>query len=280
MFSTVSFRKFVSPYVFLILIAVVLTILTDVYVLDYGISYREVIVALVLVAAIRVLMAGHRGLKVGLVFLVATFGLGYRTIEIIPGVRVHPSELVVLGLVALLIIQQAMWRRSKVRIWLPTWLILFIPFLLWGWWPLFSGGTKWELMFSEFRNFIILIPLCVLSNTVLVEKSSWRSVLLTFYFVGGWIAAMGILEYLYPQVKTLLPGFVSDPIPYETGEGFQRATFSFWGSADAAYVCVLALPMSTAIWEWWSTSWTRVLNVLLTATMLGEFTSAVIETLG
>lgn len=265
----VTWRGSVWSYVFPVLIVVLLTTLTNVYILDYGISYRVVIVALCVLASLRVFSAGRKGLKVGLVFLVASFGLGYRTMSINPYLRVHPSELVVLGLFGLLILQQAKWQRSKETARFPIWFILFVPFWLWGWRTLISGDIKWEFMFSEFKNFIMLIPLFVLASTTLEEKSAWRPVMLAFYLVGTWIAAMGLLEYMFPQVKTFFPGFVSDPIPYSTGEGFQRASFSFWGSADAIYICVLALPMGVAVWEWWSASWTRALNVLLMAIMLG-----------
>jgi len=261
--------EFVWSYVLPLLIVALITILTDVYVADLGVSYREVIVALFLVAGLKVALSdGRRGLKVGLVFLVATFGLGYRTISITPNLRIHPSELVLLGLLVLLIVQGTRSRRSKMMTRLPTWLILFVPFWLWGWRTIASGNIKWEAMFSECKNFIMLIPLFVVAATVLVDKSGWRPLLLTFYCVGIWIAVMGLLEYSYPPIKTFLPGFVSDPIPYETGEGFQRATFSFWGSADAVYLCVLALPIGTAVWAWWSGSWARVLNVALMATLL------------
>jgi len=183
MFSGVTSRKYRLPYVFAILIAALLTTLADLYIIDYGISYREVIVTLVALAAFWVFAAGQRGLKVGLVFLVVTFGLGHRTMVVTPSLRVHPSELVILGLLVLLIMQQAIWRQNKVIVWLPTWLILFVPFWLWGWQPLISGAIKWELMFSEFKNFIILAPLYLLVSTVLVEKRGCRSVLLAFYFV-------------------------------------------------------------------------------------------------
>src|SRR5678815_435315 len=91
--------EFVWSYVLPLLIVALITILTDVYVADLGVSYREVIVALFLVAGLKVALSdGRRGLKVGLVFLVATFRLGYRTISITPNLRIHPSELVLLGL--------------------------------------------------------------------------------------------------------------------------------------------------------------------------------------
>ena len=263
MSSAVTIRK-VSGTCFSVIVTALSFALAEIYVLDYGISYQEVIVTVLLVAAFWAFAAGNQGLKVGLVFLVLTFGLGYRTMEVTPGLRVHPSELVLWGLLALPALL-----RTRLKLWLPFWLILFIPFWLWGWWPMVAGDVKWEPMLSEFKNFIVLIPLYFVAGSVLGEKSGWRSVLLAFYMVGAWIAAMGTLEYLYPEVKTLFPSFVSIPSPVETGEGFQRARFSFWGSQDAIYICVLAMPIASVVWEWWSIWWQRVVNLLIVAVMLG-----------
>jgi len=262
MSSAVTVRKSAATYISVIVIALGVA-LTQIYFLNYGVSYQEVIVAVMLLAAFCVFAAGHRGLKVGLIFLVLTFGLGYRTMEVTPGLRLHPSELVLWGLLTLPILQ-----RIRLKLWLPFWLILFIPFWFWGWWPVVSGDVKWEAMLSEFKNFMILIPLYFVASSVLGQKSGWRSALLAFYLVGAWIAAMGTLEFVYPQVKTLFPSFVSEPLPLETGEGFQRARFSFWGSQDAIYISVLALPIAAAVWEWWSKSWQRALNVSVGVLML------------
>ena len=268
MFARITSRVF-FPYAVLILMTLLVAVLTSVYLINNGISYREVIVGLCLLAGLRVALAGRQGLKLGLLFLVATFGLGYRTMSITPSVPLHPSELVVVALFGLLIVQQAIDREFKFVVWLPTWLILLAPFCLLGWRTLFSGNVRWEFMFLEFKNFLMFVPLLLVASVALGEKRAWRSVLLAFYLVGVWVAAMGLVEYIFPEVKALLPGFVSDPVPRQTGEGFERAAFSFWGTSDAVYVCVLALPMSVAFWHWWSASWTRVLNLLLVVMMLG-----------
>jgi hypothetical protein len=262
MSSGATFRQRTAACISLAVIGTCLALI-EIYILEYGASYREVIVTLMVLAGFWAFAAGNRGLKVRFVFLILTFALGYRTIDVTSNLRVHPAELVLWGLLALPLLQ-----RNRLILWLPFWLILFIPFWLWGWWPLISGDGKWDLMFSEFKNFILLIPLYFLASSVLVERSNWRPVLLAFYFVGAWIAAMGVLEYVYPDVKTWFPTFVTLPLPVETGEGFQRARFSFWGSMDAVYICVLALPIAAAVWEWWSISWKRALNILLTAVML------------
>ena len=242
MSSGLTLRRSSAPYISVIALGIAFAVV-EILIIEYGISYREVIVTLMVLAAFAAFAAGKRGLKLGFVFLVLTFAVGYRTVNVTPDLRVHPSELVLWGLLALPLVQ-----RNKVIVWLPLWLVLFIPFWLWGWWPFLTGDFKWEPMFSEFKNFMILIPLFLIAGSVLMEKSSWRVVLPAFYFVGAWIAAMGTLEYVYPGVKTIFPEFVTLALPIETGEGFQRARFSFWGSTDAVYLCVLAMPIAAACW--------------------------------
>ena len=262
MFSGITVRQNSAAYISVVVVGTCLALL-EIYILQFGISYREVIGSLLVLAGFLTFAAGEKGLKIGFVFVILTFALGYRTMAVTPEMRVHPAELVLWGVLAL-----PLFQRNRLRLWLPFWLILFMPFWLWGWWPLISGEGKWESMFLEFKNFVLLIPLYFLATSVLIERSSWRVVLLAFYLVGAWIAGMGILEYVFPGVKTLFPSFVSLALPIETGEGFQRARFSFWGSADAVYICVLALPIVPSVWEWWSTKWQRALNVVLLALML------------
>src|SRR6185503_20748690 len=108
--TVLSLRKHISPYAFLVIAVLFITLLVDIYAVDYGISYREIISTLGVLAGVSVLVAGRQGLKLGLVFLVVTFGLGYRTITIDSTLKVHPSELIILGLFALLIMQEAVWR--------------------------------------------------------------------------------------------------------------------------------------------------------------------------
>jgi len=262
MLSNVTFGKHVSPNVFLASLTVVLAILVSVYILDHGISYREVIVSLGVIGALVVFLAGDRGLKMGLIFLLITFGLGYRTMEVTPDFKIHPSELVIWGLLGLLIVQQSIRRRSETKIWLPVWVIIFIPFWIWAWLPGLNAGQPWDLMFNEFRNFAVLIPLFFLTEIAVVESTNWRQILLMFFGVGTWIAGMGVLEYLVPGIKAVFPAFISQTEPHVTSEGFARATFSFYGHPAATFTLVLTAPLATVVWRWWSKSWQRALTIL------------------
>ncbi len=260
MFGEVALKRG-SSWLF-VSIAVVFTILIDLYVIDYGITYREVIVVSVVLAALLVLATGERGLKVGFLFLVLTFGLGYRTMHLTPGVKVHPSELVLWGLFALPILQPANWRQRKTTIWLPYWLIFFIPFWIWGWLRGLSAGLQWDEMFNEFRNFLLLVPLFIVTELVLANRTNWRHVLLAFYCIGTGIAGMGLLEYAFPDIKSVFSAFITQPEARETPERFARAIFSFWGAPAATFILVLSAPFAIVVWAWWSASWQRVVTLL------------------
>ncbi len=261
-----TLRKHWATYAVVILITVLLAALADIYILDYGVSYREVIVTLMAVAGVSVFVVGSRGLKVGLVFLVMTFGLGYRTMDVTPNLHVHPAELILWALLALPIVQPGILRRRRAKIWLPIWLILFIPFWIWAWVTGLTAGLAWSHMFNEFRNFALLVPLFFVTEMVLADRTSWHHILLAFYLVSTWIAAMGALEYLFPGIKDVFPAFISQPEAQATAaEGFARATFSFWGTPAASFMLVLTAPIATVMWRWWSRSYQRILTILALA---------------
>jgi hypothetical protein len=271
MFSEMALKKYGSSSLFM-LIAVLLTTIIIVYVLDYGLSYREVIVVSGVIAGVLAFTTGYRGLKVGLMFLVLTFGLGYRTMHLTPTLNVHPSELVLWGLFALPILQPAKWRRRKTTIWLPHWLIVFIPFWIWAWLRGLSAGLQADEMFNEFRNFLLLIPLFIVLQLVLADRTNWRHVLLTFYCTGAFIAGMGLLEYVVPGIKYVFSAFITQPEASKTPEQFARASFSFWGAPAATFILVLSAPIAVIVWHWWSMYWQRVLTmVALAVQVLGIY---------
>lgn len=261
MISGVSLKSYLPSLIFVV-VAVLITTLIDLYVLDYGISYRDVIVMSGVLAGLLVFAAGNRGLKVGMVFLVATFALGYRTMKVVPTLTVHPSELVLWGVFVLPIVQPANWRQNKIKIWLPYWLVLFIPFWIFAWFRGLNAGLRWEEMFNEFRNFLLLIPLFIITEMVLANRTNWRPVLLTFYYVGTWIAGMGVIEYVFPGIKNIFSAFITTPEAHDSPEGFARAIFSFWGTPAATFILVLSAPMAVVLWGWWSKLWQRVLTLL------------------
>jgi len=116
-------------------------------------------------------------------------------------------------------------------------------------------------MLNEFRNFLLLIPLMIVTAVVLKREGYWRHLLLAFFIAGSAIALMGILEYWFPDTLKLFPEFVTKAKPSITEEGFERAQFSFWGGPPATFVCVLALPAAIVMTQWWRRSWQRALTI-------------------
>lgn len=255
-----------------VLLALFLAALAGRYVAQHGLSYMEAIVASVAAIAIIAALAGARGVRIGFLLWIWTLGLGYRTAELTYHLRLHPSEVLLWGLLALLVVQRGILRREKVALRLPRWVWLSMPFWIWGWLPGLWAGRPWDQMFAEFRDFLLLIPLFAVAGHVLDDRAHWRPVLLSLYGTGTWIAGMGFLEYVFPGIRALFPGFISNPYPIVTAEGFLRAEFSFWGAPAATFVCVLAVPIAMIAWRWASSAWQRLLVALaLTIQIVGIF---------
>lgn len=232
------------------------------YIVARGVSFREIIVLLMVVVILLVLTGGQRALYIGLLFWVLLLGLGYRTIEVTGGLRLHPLEILLWGLMPLLLIMRRRSRLQMGPLWLPRWVWLFIPFWAWGWVTGLSAGRHWISILSEFKNFVVLIPLFLLVEVVLHEQRNWRPVVLFFFIASTWIAGMGLVEFFFPGVQGILPGFSSNPYATLVAGGFQRASFSFWGASAATFICVLAVPMILPLWPWYPGVGQRILFLL------------------
>lgn len=238
----------------LIGLAVVLgVVVVDFYAERQGLSYKELIVALGALVFAVVVFGGERGIRFGLVLWVLTLALGYRTIEWTENLRIHPSEILIWVLFFCIFAQRQL--RLTTRFTLPWWLWMFLPFCVLGWWPLIVGEAPWDRMLNEFRDFLLLIPLLIVSSVVLDRPSYWRHLLTAFFVAGTWIAIMGVAEYWYPGIDRLFPAFIHAAKPEVTADGFVRGQFSFWGGSQATFICVLALPASIFLatsWRHWS----------------------------
>ena len=231
-----------------------LAIVLGVMVVDYyaerqGLSYRELIVALGALVFAVVVFGGERGIRFGLVLWILTLALGYRTIEWTPNLRIHPSEILLWVLFFCIFAQREL--RSTTRFALPWWLWMFLPFCVLGWWPLIVGDAPWDRMLNEFRDFLLLIPLLIVTSVVLEKRSYWRYLLVAFFVASTWIAVMGVAEYWFPGIDRLFPAFIRAAKPEVTADGFVRGQFSFWGGSQATFICVLALPGAIVLATWW-----------------------------
>jgi hypothetical protein len=236
--------------------ALLMTLMLILFFLRYlgsgSVTYREAIFAALGLGGIAVVLGGVRGVEVGLMGWVLTLGLGYRTIALTSYIKLHPSELFLWALALLLFLQKAVFRHQPIQVRLPLWIWVSIPFWVWGWVPGLLSGRRWDLMFSEFRSFLLLLPLYFVASHVLRSQKHWKAAAVAFFSIGAWVAALGILEWLFPEMSDFLPGYFIDPFPSQTAEGFLRAKFSFWGTPAATFICALAIPLAIPLWGWFS----------------------------
>ena len=229
-----------------------------------GFSYKFLIVLAAACACLWTLASRQR-LKTGLIAWVCSFGLGYRTIHVTATYAIHPSELMLWGVFMLALGEMPHAKQRMFKT--PAWVWLFAGFWLWGFIAAIPengpyGRVPWGTMFSEFRDFLLVLPLGVVAVAAMTKKDSWKLALTAFFAVGTWTAATGALEYFFPGVVRLFPSFMANPDPLTAADGFARASFSFWGGPNATFVVVLCTPIAIALWQWHGQVWRRALIVL------------------
>ncbi|MFV9507623.1 MAG: hypothetical protein AB4911_23985 [Oscillochloridaceae bacterium umkhey_bin13] len=226
-------------------------------------SYRILIIGFTLGAVLAALIAGERGLYIGFLLWIGTFALGYRTIRISPHFLLYPSEIVLWGLVGMIIIFRIIQPTFRPHYHWPSWLPWFIPFWFWGWIVGLGAGWPLDRIASDFRNFLLLIPMILVTSSMLAKPDRWPLILATMVAVSIWISFWGSLEYLFPTIKNIFPGFITNPIPGLSQEGFMRAQFSFWGAAAATFICAIFLPFNLVVWRQWKHLWLRILLLVV-----------------
>jgi hypothetical protein len=229
--------------------AVLVAVFCAWYIVNRGISYREVIVVLLISVGVAVFFKGESGLRIGMYVWIFTLSLGYRTLHLTSDLQVHPSELLLLSLFLLLLTYRLVFGMGRVSFWSPTWILALAPFCLWGWIPALQRGWQWDAIFSEFRNFAMLLPLYWVIGNIFPDAHQHRRLELAMYVTGAYLALFGVLEYVFPSIASILPGFISNPTATATVEGFERAAFSFYGHQNAAFVCVISLPFVVMLRE-------------------------------
>src|SRR5258706_14964833 len=223
-------------------------------------DYTVVIVAVLAIGGSCVVVSGRAGVRWGFLLWIMSLGLGYRTFTATEAFRLHPSALLMVGLLLWLVLTAS--PRTWTSWWVPGWVWLLLPFWVWGWILGGRNDVAWDEMFSEVQTFLLLIPVFILTATVLHKRRDWKTVVLLFYVTATFVGALGLLEYFYPGVRGLFPQFVSKTAPDVGQDGFARAQFSFWGHQAATFLRAMALPLVLPLLSWWPTHVPRILTCL------------------
>ncbi len=223
-----------------------------------GIDYRVAMYSILGLLGLATIMGGEQSLFIGFVGFVAAFGLGYRTITVTPRLKIHPAEILILALLVLLFTARRARKALVHKMLIPGWMIAMLPFWIWGWFRGIGERYPWDDMLSESRNFFMLIPIVMVTSIMLINRDRWRLILTVLFITSTWIAMWGVAEYYVPGVRGLFPGFVTKTGSTITGEGFNRATYSFWGNPAATFLCAMAIPLAIPLRRWYPKSWQRM----------------------
>ncbi len=221
------------------------------YVAYNAFSFTDIIFVIIFFFALSVALSGARGFKVGVIGGILALILGYRTVQVQAYINLHPAELIIWGLAALMLAQYITRKVFEVSWWLPKWVIFMVPFWIWAWIMTFIHGNFIGDAIREFRNFIIIIPMFGIFSTILKDRSYWRTILTTFYITGSLISFLGVFSFIFPGISSRIPGFSSLPATFMMPDGFNRATYGFWGSPAAVFILILSLPMMFILLKWW-----------------------------
>ena len=199
-------------------------------------------------AGVAAFILGRRQARNGFLLFIAALGLGFRTLPVTNAFRIHPAEIALLLVLACNFAKRPEkpigWKNG----WLPWWLWGLLPFMALAWLPRPDNQAPWDEQLAECVNVALAVPVFLAARAVLANRDTWRPVIVTLYAVGTCVALMGVTEYVFPGVKHLLPGFVSNPEGEESFGGFVRANFSFYGGAVGVFLCMLSLPFGLAVW--------------------------------
>lgn len=241
-----------------------------------GIDFRAPMYSVLGLVALATVMGGEESLMIGFYGFLAAFGLGYRTVTLTPRLKIHPVEILIVALLVLLFAGRRSRTAVVQRMMIPGWMFAMLPFWIWG---LFRGiGERyaWDDMVSEARNFFMLIPIVIVSSIMLNSKDRWRTTIKVLYVTGTWIAFWGAAEYYFPGIRNVMPGFITKTGGRLTSEGFDRASFSFWGNPAGSFLCAMTVPLIIPLSRWYTKSFHQwvlrgMLFIQLTGLYVGGF---------
>src|SRR5258707_4982062 len=117
------------------------------YLAQWGLSYREVIVAFATLILGIVVFNGERGIQFGFVLWVLTLSLGYRTIALTRDLYIHPSEVLLWVLLVCICVHRQLLSTSRLSF--PVWVWLLLPFWVLASWPLALRNARLDAMLNE-----------------------------------------------------------------------------------------------------------------------------------
>lgn len=238
-----------------------------------GPSYVEFLAAFMVLASIPVFLSNVDTLKLGYYVWILSFVIGYRGVFLTPHLPVYPVELL-LWVLFIVFLLRYRWSHTDqygvdYKINIPRWLWILSIFWVFA---LFFGQIReraFDGMLREMANYLALFPIFILTAQIVRSRAAWRKSAVVFVLAGCIIAMMGLVEYIFPQVRVLAGDFINEVPNAVAWTGFRRGLFAIWGAATAAFVCFLAAPFTFYLWVEYQQIRNRIFILLAAILLLG-----------
>jgi len=169
-------------------------------------------------------------LQKGFILWLVTFSIGFRHIYLTPQLKIHPSEVLIWLLFFSLL--NAKFPKS-----IPLKIMVGVAIGCMGLLISLERWIPWDAAISEFKLFLVIIPVFYVTNTLVTNIKQWRDVLIILVIITSSICLLGIAEYYIPHTRGILIGDYFQEQEYILSSyKFKRAMFTFWGVGPA--ICI------------------------------------------
>ncbi|MFZ5919797.1 MAG: O-antigen ligase family protein [Chloroflexota bacterium] len=227
-------------------------------------NYSLLVGGLMVATILTMVFIGRTGILTGFTIWILLFSLGIRQVHLTTHLALHPLMILIVIMFFLVIVYQKSRNQGSIPWPFSPMFSVFSLFWLWGWVTGLMWGRAWDIMLSEFLNFLVIFPIFVVTAYVLKEERAWKHVVLAFFIAGVIIAFLGATESRLSFMQSLLPGFLNDKsfTTTLTPEGFLRPAFAFFDTTIATIICALSVPMILPLWNWYRLAPARILLLL------------------
>ena len=197
----------------------------------------NLLVILFTIAGIHSILFTNNGLEKSLQWIILGLIIGYRTIEPIPGLKLHPIEVFVYACIIRIIISDAVKYR-KISLGISILGIFFIIYFF------IDLLTRYHfVVLLEFKNAFLLILFFFITCHLHFSKFYFIRALKYYLLTASLISILGLIEYLSPSFMSSIFGFQSKPVNATESIFFTRLGFLFWGSSLAANLIAPVFPI-------------------------------------
>lgn len=200
-----------------------------------------IFIGIIVIAVVYLFLAGEKGIYYGYLFWIWLFMLGQRTYHVVEGLSIHPLQVVLVLIVVRMLMGHISLARQRFVMKLPA-LYAFALFWPYGFVVGSIASIPYPNMLSILLNYIPLLLMPMMLGNLVSRKQFWADSARSFFFAGGVISILGIVEHMFPGTSSFFPS--ADLVQYEfhDGYGFNRAGFQFWGGPSATIITALGLP--------------------------------------